>query len=63
MINKVGRDIPEEILEQTGKEVYQGYLYKDGSEYVKHGPVTKVVMDHNKSKLVDSIHEVCIGEM
>lgn len=58
MINKVGRDIPEEILEQTGKEVYQGYLYKDGSEYVKHGPVTKVVMDHNKSKLVDSIHEV-----
>ena len=24
MINAVGRDIPEEILKQTGKEVFQG---------------------------------------
>ena len=24
MINAVGRDIPEEILEMTGKEVFQG---------------------------------------
>lgn len=58
MINKVGRDIPEEILEKTGKEVFQGIYYKDGSEYVKHGPVTRVVMNHGTNKLVDSIREV-----
>ena len=30
MINAVGRDIPEEILEMTGKEVFQGNHYRDG---------------------------------
>ena len=30
MINAVGREIPEEILERTGKEVFQGNNYKDG---------------------------------
>ena len=28
MINAVGRDIPEEILEMTGKEVFQGNHYR-----------------------------------
>ena len=28
MINAVGREIPEEILERTGKEVFQGNNYK-----------------------------------
>ena len=30
MLNAVGREIPEEILERTGKEVFQGNNYKDG---------------------------------
>ena len=33
MINAVGRDIPEEILKQTGKEVFQGNYYKDGKPF------------------------------
>lgn len=60
MINKVGRDIPEEILKETGKEVFQGIYYKDGIEYVKHGPATKAVMNRNTRKLVDSIHEALV---
>ena len=31
MLNKVGREIPEEILKLTGKEVFQGNYYKDGT--------------------------------
>lgn len=60
MINAVGRDIPEEILEQTGKEVFQGNNYKEGMEFYKQGPIVKVVMDHNTSKMVSSIHEALV---
>ena len=60
MINAVGRDIPEEILEQTGKEVFQGNNYKEGMEFHKQGPIVKVVMDHNTSKMVSSIHEALV---
>ncbi len=60
MINAVGRDIPEEILKQTGKEVFQGNNYKEGTEFHKNGPIVKVVMDHNTSKMVDSIHEALV---
>jgi len=60
MINKAGRDIPEEILQVTGKEIFQGIYYKDGIEFQKQGPVTKVVMNHDTSKMVDSIHEALV---
>lgn len=60
MINKVGRDIPDEILKETGKEVFQGIYYKNKTEYIKHGPVTRVLMDNETSKLVDSIHDVLV---
>lgn len=60
MLNKVGRDIPEEILESTGKEVFQGIYYKDNTEFQKRGPVTKVVMNHDTSKMVSSIHEALV---
>ena len=60
MINKVGREIPDEIIKQTGKEVFQGNFYKDGSEFKKEGPITKVVMNHDTSKLVDSIHDALV---
>ena len=42
MINAVGRDIPEEILKQTGKEVFQGNHYRDGYVYKKDGPIQNV---------------------
>ena len=31
MINKVGRDIPDEILERYGKEGYNGPDYRNGT--------------------------------
>lgn len=57
MRNAVGREIPDEILACTGKEVFQGNNYKDGVEFHKQGPIVKPVMDHNTSKLVGSIRE------
>ena len=60
MKNAVGREIPEEILKITGKEVFQGNNYKDGTEFHKQGPITKVVMNHDTSKLVSSIHEALV---
>lgn len=60
MLNAVGRDIPEEILELTGKEVFHGNHYYDGYEYKKDGPKTKCVINSNGSKLVDSIHDALV---
>ncbi|MGN1192640.1 MAG: citrate lyase subunit alpha [Dorea sp.] len=60
MINAVGREIPDEILEKTGKEVFHGNHYYDGYEYKKHGPMTKCVINSNGSKLVESIHDVLV---
>ena len=57
MLNAVGREIPDEILEITGKEPFQGNNYKEGVEYRKQGPIVKPVIDHNTSKLVASIRE------
>ena len=60
MKNAVGRDIPEEILKLTGKEVYQGTHHFDGTEFKKDGPKTRVVINSNGSKLVDSIHDALV---
>ena len=60
MINAVGRDIPEEILKQTGKEVFQGNYYKDGKPFHKAGPMVTPVMNHDHDKMVKDIHEALI---
>jgi citrate lyase subunit alpha/citrate CoA-transferase len=60
MVNAVGRDIPEDILKATGKEVFQGNFYKDGVEFHKQGPVVKPVINHDYSKMVGSIHEALV---
>lgn len=60
MINAVGREIPEEILKATGKEVFQGNHYRDGYIYKKDGPVTRCMINNEGSKLVDSIHDVLV---
>lgn len=60
MLNAVGRDIPEEILKVTGKEVFQGVHHFDGHVYKKHGPETKCVINSEGSKLVENIHEVLV---
>ena len=60
MINAVGRDIPEEILKQTGKEVFQGNYYKDGKPFNKAGPMVTPVMNHDHDKMVKDIHEALV---
>ena len=60
MLNAVGRDIPEDILKLTGKEVFQGNHYRDGYVYKKDGPVTRCVANNTESKLVKDIHEVLV---
>ncbi len=60
MKNAVGRDIPEEILKLTGKEVFQGTHHFDGAEFKKDGPKTKVVINSGGSKLVENIHEALV---
>ncbi|WP_409966969.1 citrate lyase subunit alpha [Bengtsoniella intestinalis] len=57
MINAVGRDIPEEILEITNKEVFQGNGYKDGYTYKKDGANTKCVIHNKSNKLVGSLRK------
>ncbi len=60
MLNSVGREIPEEIIKLTGKEVFQGAFAKDGVEYQRAAPVVKPVMSNTTSKMVDSIHEALV---
>ena len=57
MINAVGRDIPEEILKLTGKEVFHGNHYYDGYVYKQHGADTRCVINSGGSKLVSGIRE------
>ena len=60
MKNAVGREIPEEILKITGKEVFHGVYYYDGYEYRKDGPKTRCVVNSDGSKLVKTIHEALV---
>lgn len=60
MINKVGRDIPEEVLKATGKEVFQGAYARDNYEYKKAAPTVRAMIDPKRSKLVDSIHDALV---
>ena len=41
MINAVGRDIPENILEQTGKDIFRGSYYCDNRQYTKAAPTVR----------------------
>lgn len=60
MINAVGREIPDEMLKLTGKEVFHGNHYFDGYEYKKDGPNTKCVIRSGGSKLLKDIHEALV---
>ena len=58
MKNAVGREIPEEILKQTGKDVFKGSFVKHLAEYKAATHTVAPVMDPSYSKVVDSIEEV-----
>ena len=38
MINAVGREIPEEVLKATGKDIFKGAYVNAGVEYQKGAP-------------------------
>lgn len=57
MINKAGREIPEEILKITGKKVFEGAFAYDGYEYKKAAPRVRALSDPGRSKLVGSVRE------
>ncbi|WP_125140776.1 citrate lyase subunit alpha [Clostridium transplantifaecale] len=56
MINRVGREIPDEILERYGKEGYQGPGYRDGAGYKKAAPAVRSNMQGGK-KLLPSLED------
>ena len=58
MINKVGRDIPEEILKATHKEVFQGAFAKDSVPYKAATHTVSPVINPGHNKVVGSIEEV-----
>ena len=60
MINAVGREIPQEILDATGKKVYEGAYAYDNYEYTKAAPTVHAVCDPKRSKLVENIHEALV---
>lgn len=57
MRNAVGREIPEEVLKITGKEVFQGAFARDNYEYKKAAPKVRAMTDPKRSKMVISIRE------
>lgn len=59
MKNKIGREIPQEILDM-GFEPYQGEGAKDGCEYQKKGPRVRAYEKPFESKLVPSIREAIV---
>lgn len=56
MLNKIGRDIPEEFL-TNGREVFQGSHYRDEMTYTKPGPTVKAFIKPHDSKVVESIRK------
>ena len=60
MINAVGREIPQEIIEATGKDVFRGSYQYDDFEYTKAAPKVRTVCDPARSKLVENIHEALV---
>lgn len=57
MLNSVGREIPEEILKATKKDVFRGAYANDNKAYKKAAPTVRAMVDPKREKLVASIHE------
>ena len=59
MKNAVGRDIPEQIL-QEGRRVYAGRFANDGEYVQRVAPRTRIGERPKESKLVNTLKEACI---
>lgn len=58
MINKAGREIPDELLAQLGKTGYQGMHYRDGLLYKKAAPRIRSLNEPSHNKLCTTLREV-----
>lgn len=58
MLNAVGREIPQEVLDETGKTVFQGTYQFDQYEYTKTTVKARTRIGGSGSKLESSIQEV-----
>lgn len=47
MKNAVGREIPEKILRETGKDIFRGAYALDGYEYRKAAPKVRALVDRS----------------
>lgn len=61
MINSVGRDIPEEILAATGRDVFHGSFCHDGKEYKRASPTVRANLNPCRSKLTESVHDALVA--
>lgn len=61
MINSVGRDIPEEILAATGRDVFHGSFCHDGKEYKRASPMVRANLNPCRSKLTESVHDALVA--
>lgn len=59
MINKVKRDIPDELL-VGGKEVFHGSDYRDGQYYQKAAPRVRFCVKPEESKIAASIRDAIV---
>ena len=57
MINAVGREIPESVMQETGRDVFRGAFYHDHKKYTKAAPTVRANIDPTRSKLLGSIRE------
>ena len=55
MINAVGRDIPEDVMTATDRDIFRGSYFYDNKEYVKAAPKVRALCDPGRSKILGSI--------
>lgn len=60
MINKVGRNIPEEFL-KDGVEAFQGQYYRENYKYTKAAPTVRASVKPNRNKLKTSLREAILA--
>ena len=60
MKNAVGRDIPEEVIEETGKDIFRGTYYYNENEYKTASVKKRCRIGGEGTKLINSIQEALI---
>lgn len=59
MINSVGRDIPDALLE-GGKEVFQGSAYRDGKYFIRAASYGRITEVSQESKVLPSLKDAIL---